>query len=84
VETTLDDLVAMYSGDRPDHAMLSEGVVAPVLSESDGPEGAEILLICGASTHATANAIASFRSTSTIACSDAPRHDFGVSWHCPC
>ena len=36
VETTLDDLVAMYSGDRPDHATLSEGVVAPVLSESDG------------------------------------------------
>ena len=36
VETTLDDLVAMYSGDRPDHATLSEGIVAPVLSESDG------------------------------------------------
>ena len=25
VETTLDDLVAMYSGDRPDHATLAEG-----------------------------------------------------------
>jgi GntR family transcriptional regulator len=36
VETTLDDLVAMYSGDRPDHATLSEGVLAPVLSEGDG------------------------------------------------
>ena len=36
VQTTLDDLVAMYSGDRPDHATLSVGVVAPVLSESDG------------------------------------------------
>ncbi len=36
VESTLDDLVAMYSGDRPDHATLHEGIVAPVLSERDG------------------------------------------------
>ena len=36
VESTLEDLVAMYSGDRPDHATLSEGIVAPLLSESDG------------------------------------------------
>ena len=36
VESTLDDLVAMYSGDRPDHATLSEGIVAPMLSDSDG------------------------------------------------
>ena len=36
VESTLDDLVAMYSGDRPDHATLREGIVAPMLSESDG------------------------------------------------
>ena len=36
METTLDDLVTMYSRDRPDHATLSEGVVAPILSESDG------------------------------------------------
>ena len=36
VETTLDDLVAMYSGDQPEHATLSEGVIAPVLRETDG------------------------------------------------
>src|SRR5262245_21914678 len=36
VETTLDALVAMYSGDKPDHATLSEGVIAPVLFEADG------------------------------------------------
>jgi GntR family transcriptional regulator len=36
VESTLDDLVAMYSGDRPDLATLSEGIVAPVLLETDG------------------------------------------------
>jgi len=36
VETTLDDLVAMYSGDRPDHATLAEGVADPMLSEKDG------------------------------------------------
>ena len=30
VETTLDDLVAMYSGDRPDHATLAEAVADPV------------------------------------------------------
>ena len=41
VETTLDDLVAMYSGDRPDHATLSEGIVAPVLRESDGIKAAK-------------------------------------------
>jgi GntR family transcriptional regulator len=36
VETTLDDLVAMYSGDRPDHATLAEGVADPVLCDKDG------------------------------------------------
>lgn len=36
VETTLDDLVAMYSGDRPDHATLAEGVADPILFEKDG------------------------------------------------
>jgi GntR family transcriptional regulator len=36
VETTLDDLVAMYSGDRPDHATLAEAVADPVLFEKDG------------------------------------------------
>ena len=36
VETTLDDLVAMYSGDRPDHATLAEGVADPVLFDKDG------------------------------------------------
>ena len=36
VETTLDDLVAMYSGDRPDHATLTEGVADPALSDKDG------------------------------------------------
>lgn len=36
VETTLDDLVAMYSGDRPDHATLAEGPADPTLSEKDG------------------------------------------------
>ena len=36
VETTLDDLVAMYSGDRPDHATLAEAVADPVLFDKDG------------------------------------------------
>lgn len=36
VETTLDDLVAMYSGDRPDHATLAEAVADPLLFEKDG------------------------------------------------
>lgn len=36
VETTLDDLVAMYSGDRPDHATLAEGVADPALTDKDG------------------------------------------------
>lgn len=36
VETTLADLVAMYSGDRPDHATLAEAVADPVLSDKDG------------------------------------------------
>ncbi len=36
VETTLDDLVAMYSGDRPDHATLAEAVADPDLSDKDG------------------------------------------------
>ena len=36
VETTLDDLVAMYSGDRPDHATLAEGLAEPLLTERDG------------------------------------------------
>ena len=36
VETTLHDLVAMYSGDKPDHATLAKGINAPVLTEQDG------------------------------------------------
>jgi GntR family transcriptional regulator len=36
VETTLDDLVAMYSGDKPDHATLAKGISNPVLTEKDG------------------------------------------------
>ena len=36
VETTLDDLVAMYSGDRPDHATLAEAVADPMLADKDG------------------------------------------------
>lgn len=36
VETTLDDLVAMYSGDKPDHATLEEGIATPRLVEADG------------------------------------------------
>jgi GntR family transcriptional regulator len=36
VETTLDDLVAMYAGDRPDHATLAEAVADPVLFDKDG------------------------------------------------
>jgi GntR family transcriptional regulator len=36
VETTLDDLVAMYSGDKPDHANLAESVKSPELTERDG------------------------------------------------
>jgi GntR family transcriptional regulator len=36
VETTLDDLVAMYLGDRPDHATLAEGVSNPALTDKDG------------------------------------------------
>jgi GntR family transcriptional regulator len=36
VETSLDDLVAMYSGDRPDHATLADGIHTPALTLSDG------------------------------------------------
>ena len=36
VETTLDDLVAMYSGDKPDHATLAKGISNPVLTDKDG------------------------------------------------
>ncbi len=36
VETSLDDLVTMYSGDRPDHATLAEGVSTPEIIPSDG------------------------------------------------
>ncbi len=36
VETTLDDLVTMYQGDRPDHATLAEAIADPELSEKDG------------------------------------------------
>ena len=36
VETTLDDLVAMYSGDKPEHATLEEGIATPRLVEADG------------------------------------------------
>ena len=36
VETTLHDLVAMYSGDKPDHATLAKGINTPVLTEQDG------------------------------------------------
>lgn len=36
VETTLGDLVAMYRGDRPEHATLAEGVASPVVTEKDG------------------------------------------------
>jgi GntR family transcriptional regulator len=36
VETTLSDLVAMYEGDRPDHATLAESVTSPVLFAEDG------------------------------------------------
>jgi len=36
VETTLHDLVAVYSGDKPDHATLAKGINAPVLTEQDG------------------------------------------------
>lgn len=36
VETTLGDLVSMYSGDRPHHATLVHSIASPVLSERDG------------------------------------------------
>ncbi len=36
VETTLDDLVAMYTGDKPHHATLEEGIAIPRLNEKDG------------------------------------------------
>jgi len=36
VETTLDALVAMYSGDKPDHATLAKRISNPVLTEKDG------------------------------------------------
>lgn len=36
VETTLDDLVEMYRGDKPDLATIAELVAAPVIRESDG------------------------------------------------
>lgn len=36
VETTLGDLVTMYSGDRPEHATLAEAVASPALSPKDG------------------------------------------------
>src|SRR5690349_12928771 len=36
VETTLHDLVTMYSGDKPDHATLAEGLAEPVLMEGEG------------------------------------------------
>ena len=36
VETTLSDLVTMYSGDRPEHATLAEDVASPVIYETDG------------------------------------------------
>jgi GntR family transcriptional regulator len=36
VETTLHDLVAVYSGDKPDHATLAKGINTPVLTEQDG------------------------------------------------
>lgn len=36
VETTLDDLVTMYRGDRPQHTTLDEGIAEPALDESDG------------------------------------------------
>ena len=36
VETTLGDLVAMYSGDRPEHATLAEDIASPVIFERDG------------------------------------------------
>lgn len=36
VQTTLADLVAMYDGDRPDHATLAEGIASPLISDSDG------------------------------------------------
>ncbi|HWB47073.1 MAG TPA: GntR family transcriptional regulator [Hyphomicrobiaceae bacterium] len=36
VETTLADLVTMYSGDKPAHATLTEGPATPTLFESDG------------------------------------------------
>lgn len=36
VETTLDDLVVMYRGDRPDHSTLKEAITQPVIKESEG------------------------------------------------
>jgi GntR family transcriptional regulator len=36
VETTLDDLLARYAGEKPDHATLAKGISNPVLTEMDG------------------------------------------------
>jgi len=36
VETTLGDLVAMYTGDKPHHDTLTEGIAVPVLRAQDG------------------------------------------------
>jgi len=36
VETTLGDLVAMYSGDKPHHDTLEAGVASPALGAADG------------------------------------------------
>lgn len=36
VETTLGDLVAMYSGDKPHHDTLEAGVASPLLTAGDG------------------------------------------------
>ena len=44
VETTLDDLVAMYSGDKPDHATLAKGVGRPRAHRQGRHRGAEVLL----------------------------------------
>jgi GntR family transcriptional regulator len=36
VETTLDEILAIYRDDRPEHATLTEGLANPVLLEKDG------------------------------------------------
>ncbi len=36
VETTLQDLITMYRGDRPHHATLAEGIAKPILFDKDG------------------------------------------------